>query len=379
MVERNYCMDYFNKDLIEFVLEVTETLQYLERNPSELPTFPPLKRIHTEIIKRYLSTERRFIGSGIDYRNRELFPNNYQKLLTLFQLPLSEWGEGIFTKKELKNLDLENFRFLDTYGLTDDCHYIYSEKESLFEFQSSAVAKALHYCRQYQHQLDNAQKLYTKFRLFIQEHPVLNERELKQFMMKGLLDTQLSNYLEECYEPIRNYHYLLCPRCGWTMTKITDSHYRCLTEECEKQFDVTDTMGSLFQDAELRTKKAVQFSTVISGLWEMELKTRLEKKGAVVELYPNLERYGDLEVKFQEDTFLIDVKNYRSSHTLLSKLQEELSQGKYHESHTTIIAVPDHKSKAYVDFINEQVPLTLRVMRFKEIVKKITNREVHHA
>lgn len=374
-------MDYFNKNLIDFVLKVTETIQYLEQNPSELPTYPPLKEIHTEIVKRYLSTEKRFSGRSVEVQNRRLFPNNYQKLLTLFHTPLSKWGDGIFTKKELKNLDLENFRFLDEYGLTDDCYYIHSEQESLFEYQSSAMAKALLYCRHYEHQLENAQQLYTKFRLFVQQHPRLSERELKRFMMTELQNSKLEQYLLECYEPITNHRYLPCPRCGWTMTKITDSHYRCLTEECEKHFDVNVTMNSLLSEhVELRTKKAVQLSTVISGLWEMELKTRLEKKGAVIELYPNLERYGDLKVTFQGDIFLIDVKSYRSANTLLSKLLNELSQGKYHPSHTTIIAVPDQRSKAYIDFINDKLNTpSLRVMKFKEIIKGITNREVRHA
>ncbi|MDX8359846.1 hypothetical protein [Cytobacillus sp. IB215316] len=373
-------MEVFNKDPIDLILKITETLEYLDRHPEELPTYKPLKEIHTEIVKRYLSSDRRFTGKYPEDRNRELFPNNYQKLLKLFKTPLSQWGEGIFTKKDLNDLKLEDFCFLDDYGLTDDCHYIYAERKSRFEYQSSAVAKALLFCRQYEHQLDNAQQLYTKFRLFIQQHPRLTIKYLKGFMRKELQNNKLEDFLYGCYEPITNPDYVPCPRCDWTMKKITDSHYRCLTKDCEEHFDVRSTLGSLIGDgAELRTKKAVQLSTVISGLWEMELKTRLEKKGAIVQLYPNLERYGDLMIDFHGNSLFIDVKNYRSAFDLLTELKKEIERNKYHPSYTTIIAVPDNKSKPYIDFINKRLNTPkLMVLKFKEIEKWLTTREVLH-
>ncbi|MED1863961.1 hypothetical protein P4V41_10915 [Fictibacillus nanhaiensis] len=351
-----------------------------------------------EWVKRLESNIEDAVHSGgedtVISRDFEIFFNQF--LFFMLQYPMKEYPVNLFhwlqlLKKPLRDwwpasasfLDEEgispNFIILDDeIGLSEEAEELLREYKSYKEASAKVVRDVLIHCREESiNRGIDMQHVYTKFRLFLIENPLTNLDELELYCFENDFDSFLSRSLENCYEDIPESSMFKCQFCGWTLEEKTKNAFVCIKQQCRSSYDVnTLKQYKITQSDQLRVKESIQFSTVIPGLREIELKIRFEECGATVELYPDLERLGDLRVsnageKKGSEKLLIDVKDYRNAKQLVKKLLADQVAGLIK---SPIIAVPDDKAnRRYLSFVNEYLIETgitsCKVYSFKQVVR----------
>jgi len=300
------------------------------------------------------------------------YPIDLYHCIQLLKTPIGEWNyfprdfldeEGISPEMMILDIDI---------GLTEEADELLVEYKSTREVGSLVIQEVLIHCRTNQAHIDMQPK-YNAFRTFLIGHPLTGADQIELFCLQHDFDPFLSSALERCYEDIPLGKKYKCQACGWTLEEKTKHVFVCLKKECKHSYDV-HSLREIEPDETKRVKESIQLSTVIPGLRELELKKRLEtKKKAIVYLYPDLERLGDLEVNIEMEGKLvqryIDVKDYRRPQQLAKRLLEDNRNGLIK---TPIIAVPDEKAtERYLRFVNEQLMsngiTVCRVYSFKQI------------
>lgn len=193
----------------------------------------------------------------------------------------------------------------------------------LSQEQSKIASALLQRCQSH----PQGAQIYTKFRRFIIEHPILSERELID--AKGLfgLGVGLSDLLEECYELApRCYeldgNFYACPYCH-AMTSVYGGHAianpscnRCPAgRRLKKKVKLPDNI--------LKLKRGIERFWFYPGRAEIRLYRKLAELGLEVELYPSCDRY-DLRIRFSDgEVWALDLKDYANPYLLAKRLGDE--------------------------------------------------------
>lgn len=178
-------------------------------------------------------------------------------------------------------------------------------------------------------------QIYTKFRRFIVEHPVLSNQELVEAKGNFGLGIGLSDLLEECYEiaPLcyqLEGNFYACPYChalaavdrgqamGFAQPKAiaNPNCNRCPPGRRLKK------KVKLSQDS-LKLKRGIERFWFYPGRAEIRLYDKLTELGLEVELYPDRDRY-DLRVTLPDGkVWALDLKDYSNPYLLLKRLGDE--------------------------------------------------------
>ena len=193
----------------------------------------------------------------------------------------------------------------------------------LSQEQSTIASKLLQHCQSH----SQGAQIYTKFRRFIIEHPVLTNQALVE--AKGLfgLGVGLADLLEECYEPAPSCYRLqgnfyACPYCH-ALTSVANAQVianpdcnRCPPGRRLKR------KVKLSQDV-LKLRRGIERFWFYPGRAEIRLYEKLAELGLQVELYPSCDRY-DLRVTFADgEVWALDLKDYSNPYLLVKRLGDE--------------------------------------------------------
>ncbi|WP_316568861.1 hypothetical protein [Neobacillus sp. YIM B06451] len=287
-----------------------------------------------------------------------LYPVSVNDFLRMLKNPVATWG--YFSEAELKEENIEEFFVIldEEFGVTPEAEELLNEEESFLESSTKLIREALISCRTFYeiYQYKHMQQQYTAFRTFLIHNPITDIYTIESFCFKNRFETFLSNILGNCYEDIPSGYVYKCQSCGWTLEEKTRGYFSCVKKECRKKLDVHSLKEYRIENGQnKRVRKGILLSTVIPGRKELQLVNDLEKLGAKVDLYPQLERKGDIyacqEYEDAIEYAYIDVKDYTRPKRLADELLKEIEKGNLK---TNIIAVPNDKaSKRYINFVNQ--------------------------
>jgi hypothetical protein len=378
-------------------MRMTKEVRIMSIIPKLVEIIEWVKRIETDIelcsynyvgtsplAKEFQNFQRRLLYEMLQ-KPQPLYPVSINDFLQLIKNPVGTWG--YFSEEELKedNID-DSFVILDEeFGVTPEAEELLYEEESFLESSTKLIREALISCRTFYeiYQNKHMQQQYTEFRTFIIHNPITDQHSIESFCFKNRFESFLSTILENCYEDLPSGYVYKCQSCGWTLEEKTKGYFSCVKKECRKKLDVHSLKDFMIEKGQgKRVKKGILLSTVIPGMKELQLVNDLEKLGATVDLYPQLERKGDIYA-FQEyedarEFAYIDVKDYTRPKRLVEELLKEIEVGNLK---TNIIAVPNDKaSKRYINFVNETLHSNghgdVRIYSFKmikEMFKKGTS------
>jgi hypothetical protein len=354
----------------ERLIEVIQWTSKLEKDIEDAVYLPDDKM---QISKEFELFKREFLYSMLHLEKLQ-YPVTFYHLLQLLKRPIREWNLFSVRALEEEGISGELVILDEEIGLSEDADELLREAVSSREASTKVIRDVLVYCRRKMEEGQNMQDIYNAFRLFLISHPICNDELIELYCINHQFDPYLASALEICYEDIPDSSQFKCQACGWTLVEKNKGLYSCIKKECRRKYNASRLAHYQIADTETkRIKEAIQFSTVIPGLRELELKMRLEKRGAEVELYPNLEREGDLLVSKEQGAsilkFSIDVKNYSSPKRLANQLIKDHTEGLLK---SPVIAVPDEKTnRRYLQYVNgvlhEKKITTCKVYSFREI------------
>jgi hypothetical protein len=170
-------------------------------------------------------------------------------------------------------------------------------------------------------------QIYTKFRRFIVEHPVLSNHELVEAKGYFGLGIGLSDLLEECYEIAPSCYQLggnfyACPYCH--ALAAVDREQAIANPNCNRcpRGRRLKKKVKLSNDS-LKLKRGIERFWFYPGRSEIRLYEKLTELGLQVELYPERDRY-DLRVRFPDGkVWALDLKDYSKPYLLLKRLGDE--------------------------------------------------------
>ncbi|MGW8570204.1 pPIWI_RE_Y domain-containing protein [Streptomyces niveus] len=196
-----------------------------------------------------------------------------------------------------------------------------------------------------------SQEDYVASRKFLIDHPAGSREELAELVSTMGVRVVFRGYTEIPAE--RRYHvnpdtqwWWPCPVCAWPMS-VAGRTVRCRYRPHTSVFRIVSGKTSLsrpgltavdegpraarpearpVRDAVCLDAGVWRF-VVVPGASELRLCRALEEQGAEVRLWPELDSY-DLYVLAGEDTFRIDVKEYRSVHRLIADLRAKPPQAR---------------------------------------------------
>jgi hypothetical protein len=233
--------------------------------------------------------------------------------------PFEEWGVEVDTEVDLENALL----FL---GEPTELAIELAEAfggSVLSQQQSKIASTLLQRCQSH----SQGVQIYTKFRRFIIEHPVLSNQALVE--AKGLfgLGVGLADLLEECYEPAPSCYRLqgnfyACPYCH-ALTSVAYEQVianpdcnRCPPGRRLKR------KVKLSQDV-FKLRRGIERFWFYPGRAEIRLYQKLIELGLQVELYPSCDRY-DLRLTFADgEVWALDLKDYSNPYLLVKHLGDE--------------------------------------------------------
>lgn len=195
---------------------------------------------------------------------------------------------------------------------------------SVFSQEQSRIASVL---LQRCHSHSQGVQLYTKFRRFIIEHPVLSDQEF--IAAKGLfgLGIGLADLLEECYEPAPSCYqwqgnFYACPYCQ-ALTSVAYEQV-VANPDCNRCPSGRRLKRKIkLPQYVLKLRRGIERFWFYPGRAEVRLYERFVELGLEAELYPSCDCY-DLRVTFPDgEVWAIDLKDYSNPYLLVKRLGDE--------------------------------------------------------
>ncbi|WP_310422946.1 hypothetical protein [Chamaesiphon sp. VAR_48_metabat_135_sub] len=189
--------------------------------------------------------------------------------------------------------------------------------------QSKIAAVLLQRCQAH----ERGAAIYTQFRRFIIEHPVLSNQELVDAKGWFGLGVGLADLLDECYEAAPSCYrfednFYACPYCrALTAVAHEDVIANPNCNRCPSGRRLKRKM-KLPNDC-LKLKRGLERFWFYPGRAEIRLYEKLVQLGLEVELYPQRDSY-DLRVIFpDQEVWAIDLKDYSNPYLLVKRLGDE--------------------------------------------------------
>ncbi|MCX5233832.1 hypothetical protein OG824_01090 [Streptomyces prunicolor] len=197
----------------------------------------------------------------------------------------------------------------------------------------------------------NGQESYVASRRFLIEHPAGSFVELSDLISETGVRPPARGYTDI---PADHLHrssggetwWWPCPVCHWPMG-VAGTTVRCRYRPHAAVYQLTEgraatsrpTLRQIDEGSGVARPAArsgagarcLEFGVwrfvVVPGVSELRVKQRLEKLGATVELWPEMDRY-DLLVQAGGKEFRIDVKEYRSPYRLIADLRAKVPRAR---------------------------------------------------
>jgi hypothetical protein len=229
----------------------------------------------------------------------------------------------------------------------------------------------------------NGQESYVASRRFLIEHPAGSLAELRDLISETGVRPPQRGYSDI---PADHLHHSFggeawwwpCPVCRWPMG-VAGKTVRCRYRPHAAVYQLTEgraasSRPTLHQIDEgpgvarpvarpAADSRCVEFGVwrfvVVPGASELRVKQRLERLGATVELWPELDRY-DLHVRAGDHEFRVDLKEYRSPYRLIADLRAKTPSArvllpKTHEHQLGVLqtAMPSLRITTETKFVTE--------------------------
>ena len=257
-----------------------------------------------------------FMLAGIPEKSPTSVPEFYADWC---EKPLEKWGLEI-------NHELDGGDSLLFFGEPTEVTIELAEAfgGSIISQEQSRIATALlQRCQAH----SRGTEIYTKFRRFVIEHPVLSNQEWVE--AKGLfgLGVGLADLLEECYEPAPSCYefqgnFYACPYCrALTSVAYEEVIANPNCNRCPSGRRLKRKM-KLPSDC-LKLRRGLERFWFYPGRAEVRLYEKLTELGLQVDLYPACDRY-DLRVTFPDgEIWALDLKDYSNPYFLVKRLGDE--------------------------------------------------------
>jgi hypothetical protein len=262
--------------------------------------------------------------------------------------PLEEWGVEV--DQEIDGLDTLLFLGEPT-ELTIELAEAFGGSV-LSQEQSKIAATLLQHCQAH----SRGAQIYTKFRRFIVEHPVLSNQELIEAKGNFGLGIGLSELLEECYEiaPLcyqLQGNFYACPYC-YALTAV-DGEQAIANPNCNRCPSGRRLKKKVKLPSEsLKLKRGIERFWFYPGRAEIRLYEKLTELGLQVELYPACDRY-DLRVTFADGrVWALDLKDYYNPYLLVKRLGDEPIPSTPHWDEAYIV-IPNERKKERPAYLKE--------------------------
>lgn len=230
-------------------------------------------------------------------------------------------------------------------------------------------------------------ELYTSFRCYLIEHPVINRGKLE---VDSVIDFKpVKDILRNSYEkPPESYNkdgiFYCCGYCGGLMYLTKDEKLNCENKHCAKYKKDSIPFQADEDDEVLWLKKDLRYFIHRPGKVELRLGEKLKRLGLEeVKLYPELDKY-DLHLVFPDGTvWAVDVKFWESAYNLAKKVDKPIPRLKNQPYNESFFVFPDEIQSYGQEYLQEfrsycTVPLKKYQVMFeadfvKKVIKKLEN------
>jgi len=238
----------------------------------------------------------------------------------LCEQPFEEWGVEIDNEIDLS----ESLLF---FGEPTELAIELAEAfggSVLSQEQSRITTALLQHCQTH----SQGKQIYTRFRQYIIEHPVLSTLEFLEAKGNFGLGVGLSDLLDDCYESIPSCYSLegnfyACPYCH-ALASINPQSQVIANSVCNRCPPGRRLKRKVKLPSDsLKLKRGIERFWFYPGRAEIQLYQKLMDIGLEVELYPECDRY-DLRIKFSDsEVWALDLKDYSNPYLLVRNLGDE--------------------------------------------------------
>lgn len=159
---------------------------------------------------------------------------------------------------------------------------------------------------------------------------ILNEEEFLRFKITFKFDPVLEKMVENLFEKIEGpKKIVLCNYCHMPLrdnNKCINNEICFYNETISKEPNKVINIGS--NEHYYRVKDGVHYFNLLPGIEEVHLyrwlKQKYEKYGVQVILYPSVEIEGDIQLRYKDKKYSIDLKDFKDEAFLWEKLNEQL-------------------------------------------------------
>ncbi|WP_044640737.1 restriction endonuclease-related protein [Risungbinella massiliensis] len=270
-------------------------------------------------------------------------PASINQWLEIHTKPLLDWLPEKYSELPI---NFESALYdLEINEISEQAYWFLKYTGNPRDYQTKPVLEVISYCASYPVPY---QKGYVTFRKILadKKFAVLSENGLEK-LLDSIEDLFIKKQLEQCYERLENWReYRVCPNCGYTL-HFKNGNWQCgKYNVCGKisgtrfsNWNFVNPKPFNFKDEEktYRLKHGVHSSVLVPGISELRIFSRLTSIYQV-ELYPNIDRDGDIRVILENEVIDFDVKSYRSPDGLAFQIQENLQKNE--NGHLPIYIVP---------------------------------------
>ena len=200
-------------------------------------------------------------------------------------------------------------------------------------------------------------ELYTRFRKYLIENPVLTRGQLyvdSALDFKLVQDLFIHSYEKapESYKLGENFY--CCGHCGGLMYVTKANNLKCENKHCAKEKKNPVPLADHQYDEIFWLKKDLRYFIHRPGKAELRLERKLKQLNRLeVKLYPELDQY-DLHLVFPDGTvWAVDVKFWESAYNLAKKVNQPIRQLKHQPYHKSFFVFPDELKSYGQEYIQE--------------------------
>lgn len=290
------------------------------------------------------------------------------------------FGETEDVPEYILGLTILNKRWKFNNEVISSLHNIFEHEENqrniIFSNFMLLVNEVSQYSKQLSRTVDYGQKLYNLIRMeFLVKRPIVKriefEKDIKKCLspLAGGESKKLDYFLDKAYKLFDSFYTELnvdnpdstyiCSNCNYIKNEEMSNkyHYFCGDSSVVRY-------SNKFKDKARRyiVKKEVYEFYTQPGLIERDTYEALKHSKYKVNLYPDIEKSGDIEVVLNNKSYYLDAKTTKDNVVDLSK---ELEKVKYKNR---IIVLPDNKYFYIKEFLLKENP-DLKVFNIEDLLK----------
>lgn len=325
-----------------------------------------MKKLFDSKEKNYSKLNRELKrGTNILAAKNKIIIQDRNHIIDTFSKSIGEWYD--------ENSRYKNERLIEDGIPTDFCYEMALDTADIEgELEQKVILEVKNEFKAYGKEED-----YKNFRCYLIKNPISTREKLEEFILKhSKYNPKLKRIYARIYEFYEDIpeHYIsnntieVCNYCGWTIiNKNKDKH--CISNYCKANSGIEKSKIKAYSSNMVRIKRGVMRYISLPGIPEIDLMNKIKKMGIEVKLYPNFDEY-DLEIKFNDCRWAIDVKDYGNPYNLINKVKEFQPNS----CEKSFIVIPDKRqslNKDYRFIIKAEEPQGFAYIIEKDLVKRV--------